>query len=198
MFRTIANTLLLTSALVTTAMCWADDEKAPRLSPLSSTDKQFLDKQVAIIDSIGRQNFGSGVHGDMSDIALLQRIIDGRLIAGDNAVQTQAAGAVLGKVLEKELGLVWQAYEDELGRSRALCVKGTKHCLFPTTMISRRMEAGASTQVSNIYDKAVNLIDPYIPDTHGFDGVKPDPEERPVWIKDPTEEKQRTIPIKIQ
>ena len=49
------------------------------------------------------------------------------------------------------------------GRSRALCVKQTSSCLFPVTMLSRRMKVGTKPDVKKIYNEAILLMQKHLP-----------------------------------
>jgi hypothetical protein len=53
----------------------------------------------------------------------------------------------------------WVIYEDSAGRSRALRYEDSENYLFPITMIARRREVGNQTPVSDIYQKAYDIID---------------------------------------
>lgn len=141
-----------------------DDEKAVKISDPGWSDQNYLAKQVASIDELARQQLGVQVHQDLSDLELLQRIINGNLIEQDDTLKLQALGAVLGNVMTADIpALEWKIYEDSLGRSRALCAKGTEQCLFPITMLSRRMEKGLKPDVHQIYENAIQLMSKYLP-----------------------------------
>lgn len=171
------------------------EKKASPVSPLTWSDKNELKRKSANIDNLGRRHFGKGLSGTTADIDLLQRIADRKLIKKSDKQMLQATGVALGDILKNELQLDWMVYEDKYGRSRALCVPKTEHCLFPTTMLSRHLEIGASVNVFETYERAVKLIDPYIPDTNAYDGKKPDPTPKPSWLND-RKKKPTTIPIR--
>ncbi|MEJ2415547.1 MAG: DUF3806 domain-containing protein [Exilibacterium sp.] len=138
-------------------------EEEIQIYELSWLDKNHLQKQVERIDDLARTQLGTQIHNNRDDLELLQRIVNKGLIRRDERLLLQAMGAVLGNLLVEELGLQWMVYEDDLGRSRAACVKDTEHCLFPITMLSRRMEVGIMVKVQDIYDNAVTIITPYLP-----------------------------------
>ncbi len=146
--------------------------KAPSISELGWGDKRHIKTQRLTIDDIARTQLGSQVRGDKRDLELLQRIIHRGLIKKSQRLELQAMGVVLAEVLQNELGLVWQIYEDSVGRSRALCVEGTLDCLYPMTMLSRRIEVGLVPNVQEIYDYAVETITPFIPKVEVY-GEKP-------------------------
>jgi hypothetical protein len=151
---------ILLFTLLWPAMASAD----ARIEDLSWMDRNFLTQQVERIDNLARQRFGTPVRGNKSDLQLLQRIVDARLIADDDVQTQQALGIVLGNVMLAEVPhLEWKIYEDRLGRSRALCVRNTRECLFPVTMLSRRMELGMLPSVENIYNYALQRIGNLLP-----------------------------------
>lgn len=169
-----------------------------KIAKLQLVEVNQLNAQERVIDQLARRYLGAQVHRDQRDIDMLQRIADRKIVKQSETAKLQALGVVLGKLLEKELKLQWMSYEDEIGYSRALCVPNTQHCLFPITMLSRRMEVGLNVDVQKIYDNAVNIIDPYIPDTNAYDGIKPGPDDKPLWIDDDDINPNEPIKIRIQ
>lgn len=168
MRRLVTPCLLLSFFLSLSLSAQAGDKtKVPEVNPLGWLAKNHLEKQVERIDDLARRELGVQVHGNKSDLDLLQRIINRGLIPKEERQMLQAMGAVLGNVLQQELGMNWMEYEDKLGKSRALCVKDTMHCLFPITMLSRRMEVGLLPNVQQLFDYCVELMTPYIP-TDGY------------------------------
>lgn len=128
------------------------------------SDRNYLDKQVARIDEIARTQLGTQIRQNLDDLALLQRIIDQNLIPRQATQDLQAMGAVLGNVMIADIpALEWKVYEDALGRSRALCVKGARECLFPITMLSRRIETGLKPDVKKVYEDAIALMGTHLP-----------------------------------
>jgi hypothetical protein len=141
----------------------SQSNQAPVLEELRWVDNGYLERQRALIDEIGRSEFGSRVRKDISDLRLLQRIIDQGLINQTQKQHLQAMGVVLGDVYVSELGLEWRVYKDELGKSRAVCQPKTSHCLFPITMISKRASLGVKPDIRALYDKGVSNIADHIP-----------------------------------
>lgn len=135
------------------------------ISDFAWMDRNHMAQQVDSVAKLAQANFGVPIRGDKSDLDTLQRIIDRGLIDNDDRLQLQALGAVLGNIMASEVDdLKWKVYEDNRGRSRALCVDGTRQCLFPITMLSRRMEAGLKPSVQRVYDDALEIIEPYRPE----------------------------------
>lgn len=127
-------------------------------------DRNYMEQQEAKIETIARTKLGSRLRGDTSDLETLQRIVDRGLIERDDLSRLQAMGVVLGNVMVAEVPkLQWKIYEDQEGRSRAVCVEEARECLFPVTMLSRRIEVGLNPDVRKIYHNALELMDPFLP-----------------------------------
>jgi len=139
-------------------------EPAPQIGELSFTDLQYMDQQRTSLDDLARSNIGGQFNGSKGhDLALLQTILDRKLLHSSQKKELQAMGVIMGDLLAEELNLHWVIYEDSIGRSRALRYKETENYLFPMTMISRRREVGNLSRVSDIYQRAVDLIQPQLP-----------------------------------
>lgn len=140
------------------------DSNPLTLSELSTLDQQYMRSQRNLIEDLARRQLGATFSGEPSrDIALLQRLLDERVVEPHQRQELQAMGIILGDLLAAQLDMQWVIYEDSLGRSRALQLKDTDNFLFPVTMISRRREVGNNTPVQAIFDKAVATIEPLIP-----------------------------------
>tara|TARA_R110000823_G_scaffold210224_4_gene340444 strand:- start:3428 stop:3937 length:510 start_codon:yes stop_codon:yes gene_type:complete len=160
MYRTgalIVAVLLHCTVLIPAA--WAEAGE-PRIGELSALDRQYMAQQRDLIEDITLRRLGRDFSGDRErDLALLQDMLDKRLVDASQTRELQAMGMILGEHLADALDMHWVIYEDALGRSRALQYADTDNYLFPMTMISRRVEAGSSTSVKDIYQKAYDIID---------------------------------------
>ena len=135
-----------------------------QITGLTNLDREFMRTQRSRIDELSRGNLGRQLNGQREhDLAILQGLLDRRLVRAEQTVELQAMGMVLGDLLAEQLGMRWVIYLDKLGRSRALRMPGTDHYLFPVTMISRRAEVGAPVDVQAIYSKAYELMLPHKP-----------------------------------
>jgi len=129
------------------------------IGELTNTDRQYMSQQRATLDDLAARNFGRRFKGNKaSDLALLQDLLDKRLVRPDQTRELQAMGVIMGDLLAADLGLHWVIYEDGIGRSRALRYKQSDDYLFPMTMISRRQEADNHTPVATIYQKAYDIM----------------------------------------
>lgn len=127
-------------------------------------DRSYMERQRDKIDKLARTRLGTQVRGNMSDLDLLQGIVDRQLIDSSDTESLQALGVILGEVMVADFrALEWKIYIDSVGRSRALCITGTQHCLFPMTMLSRRMETGLKPDVRKVYEGAIDLVAEHLP-----------------------------------
>ncbi len=136
----------------------------PKILALNWLNEQFLIKQRNRIEAVSRRHFGKSLEIGKRNIPILQRIVNEELIPKEDKMELQALGVLLGDAfVEYDKTLVWQVYEDLDGKSHAVCVSDTEHCLFPVTMLSRRIEAGATVNVQRIYEKGLDIIKPVLP-----------------------------------
>ncbi len=155
-FACFLTTLLAVSA-------FAEPKNVIVIEELNWFDKNHLSDQVEKVDDLTRTKLGLQIHGDKRDIETLQRVIHRGLVKQDNESMQQALGAVLGNVMVNELGLEWKHYVDRYGRSRAACAPETEECLFPITMLSRRMKVGLMPDVYKVYTESTGLIEHLLP-----------------------------------
>ncbi len=139
------------------------NDDLPVVEELRWVDNGYLQRQRELVDEIARSEFGQRIRRDKSDIRTINRILEGGLIGVTEKQKLQALGVVIGDVFVTELNMQWRVYHDKKGKSRAVCLPDTNHCLFPITMISRRVEAGRAPDATNIYETGVKLMQPYIP-----------------------------------
>lgn len=142
-----------------------ETKKEIQIKELGWMDKNRMDQETTKINELTQTKLGTPLRRDLSDLSTLQRIVDKELVATDNFELQQAMGVVLGNVMLADFPntLEWKIYEDELGRSRALCARKTNDCLFPVTMLSRRMEVGTKPNVRKIYDDALLRMEKNLP-----------------------------------
>lgn len=177
----LLSSSLLCALLVSSATCtWAQtstplnfsnaapqERKDPNttLEELGWLDRNKIDQEISLISELVQTKLGRSLRKDLSDLDALQAIIDRELVKRDDYETQQAMGAVMAQVFLADFPntLEWKVYRDSLGRSRALCAKGTQECLFPITMLSRRMEVGSKPDVKKIYAEAIALMEPFLP-----------------------------------
>jgi hypothetical protein len=155
--------ILFMSIISAVSSAQSQQPSAPVIEELRWVDNGYLERQRNLIEEIGRSEFGVRVRKDISDLRLLQRIMDEGLINQTQLVEQQAMGVVLGDIYVNELGLEWRVYQDEEGKSRAVCLPNTSHCLFPITMISKRASLGVKPNIRALYERGVSLIEEHLP-----------------------------------
>jgi hypothetical protein len=143
----------------------SEKKKDVQIKELTWMDQNRMEQEVAKVNELSQTRLGTPLRKDLSDLKTLQRLVDQNLVANDNYGIQQAMGVVLGNVMLADFPNIfeWKIYEDEVGRSRALCVRKTSDCLFPTTMLSRRMEVGVKPDVSKVYHDAIMLMEKHLP-----------------------------------
>ncbi len=131
-----------------------------RTEPLSPTDRLYIENQIASIDDIASRSFGRHLSGQKdNDIAIMQRLLDEKIVKPADVRMLQGMGILLGSLLKAEKGLNWIAYTDKYGRSRSLQVPGfTRDYIFPATQISRKAEVGLQVDVSEVYQELEQAI----------------------------------------
>jgi len=144
----------------------AQHESGPSIRSLNWLNQNYMDKQRSTVNGLLSTYFGKRLQGDKRDLSSLQRIVNEELITRVNTQDLQALGVALGDVFISENSLFeWVIYEDDVGSTQAVCVKSTKHCLFPITMLSRRMEVGLKPSVNRIFNASLEEMQPYLPKT---------------------------------
>jgi hypothetical protein len=128
-------------------------------------DKNKMQQQIEKQNDFTKSKLGEFSQKIWNDIALLQKLIDRNLVKSNDTSTQEAMGVALGYVMQADfpLHLEWKVYIDKLGRSKALCVKGTQECLFPVTMLSRRMQLEMQPKVADVYDNAIAQIATSLP-----------------------------------
>jgi hypothetical protein len=153
----------LAMAFINSAHAQFDEPKWPQITDFEWSDTNHSKQQRALIAELARARFATPLRGDRSDLDTLQRIANEKLIPADDIVKLQALGIVLGDVFVKELDLEWKVFKDEDGRSRATCIPKTEVCVFPVTMLSRRLQAGVTPDVAALFDSAAEEVEPHQP-----------------------------------
>lgn len=126
------------------------------IEPLTVVDRQFMADQRMRVEQLANR-LGRGLTGVADrDLDTLQRIVDERMVPGDDTLTLQAMGVVFGDLLGERLDMDWVVYRDNKGRSRALRYRQMDVYLFPVTMISRRQEGGSGRRLKPLFDDTVH------------------------------------------
>ncbi len=128
--------------------------------PLSDADALRSERQREHAGALARRYIGSDFGaGSMRDLRLIQRLLDSRRIAKDDALSLQSLGVVLGDIMADDFGLRWVAVDDRYGHSRALRFRESAELFFPVTMISKRVMRGDRADVRALYDKVGSSVE---------------------------------------
>jgi len=122
-------------------------------SELTIGDLEQSEAQRERVRELARRHVGPPPNRTLSDLRLLQRLVDLQVVDRDDTFDSQAMGLVLGDVMAAQLPLRWVVVVDQYGRSRALRYKQTENVFFPVTMISKRLERDAPIDVQQLYDR---------------------------------------------
>ncbi len=144
---------------------YGDEENAlPKVDKMQWINENYLQKQRTHINEIARDKFAKFFHGNIGDMRLLQRFINSQVLEKTDKQSLQALGVILGDMYtQKNKHLKWAVYEDELGRTHAICVENTKQCLFVMTILARRMEVGLKPSAQKLFDKNFDEIKRFLP-----------------------------------
>jgi hypothetical protein len=91
-------------------------------------------------------------------ILLLDTILSNNWVEPSETVKLQALGVAFGDAIAQELGLSWVAIDDEYGCDAALILEGTSVKVFPVTSISKRIEAGETIDIRELFAVACSTI----------------------------------------
>lgn len=117
-------------------------------------------RQRDLIDSLARRRLGTRLRGGaLSDLDVLQRLFDERVIEKEDVSTQQAAGTVLGDVMARNLRLDQVVVDDDFGRSRALRYRDTPSLFFPVTMLSKRVKNDERISVRSLYDDVAREVE---------------------------------------
>ncbi|HEY7771611.1 MAG TPA: DUF3806 domain-containing protein [Marinagarivorans sp.] len=153
---------LCLAAACSAATVYAQDpdslDKDVSLSELSWIDQKYFEKQRQQVDDMGRENFGTRLRQNTSDLKLLQRILDGQHLTIFETEKHKAFGIALGDIYVAEHGWEWKEYKDKQGRSHGVCVPKTQECVFPLSMFTRRLRVTTELDIQRIYQKGLDLM----------------------------------------
>jgi hypothetical protein len=103
---------------------------------------------------------GTWLNGNEYDLKTFQRLYDDNRIDRTDRRLMQAIGIYMGDLLQEATynNFRWASYEDDKGKSRALCLREQTPCVFPSTLISRRAEGGADVDFYEIYQRTLEQL----------------------------------------
>jgi hypothetical protein len=155
--------LLLLLVVVLTAPSAMSSEFEVQIQSLTAIDRQYMGEQRKTVEGLANR-LGRRVSGIATrDLDTLQEIIDRRWVDAEDVQTQQALGIVFGDLLAEELDFDWVIYRDKKGRSRALRYREEDIYVFPITLISRRLSAGAALSVESLFEEQLQKQRPKLP-----------------------------------
>ncbi|MGE0860862.1 MAG: DUF3806 domain-containing protein [Gammaproteobacteria bacterium] len=122
---------------------------------IEAPDAADIDRIARLLlhaEQLAREIAGEPLTSALTDLPLLQRLLDDARLDGEQTVALQALGLAFGKVfVRNETGYDWWMVEDEHGRDPAVRFGHTSLLFFPQTMISKRVERGQHVDVERMY-----------------------------------------------
>jgi hypothetical protein len=133
-----------------TATSGADD--LPVYRPLPDSAVKQMERQRTFVVNLVSTHFpGERITGTEKDFALLQRVLDAKLLQKTQTWELQSLGIVFGDALTKRIpGLHWMEVTDSYGTDPALLYLDTTLQLNPLSMISKRVEDGKPIDVADL------------------------------------------------
>ncbi|WP_052810591.1 DUF3806 domain-containing protein [Variovorax paradoxus] len=121
--------------------------EAPTTADLHAIAHQLMHAAELVSEATGLV-----LSGTMADLAVLQKVVDSKIVEPEATYSLQALGLAFGKVfIETQENYDWWMVEDEYGRDPAIRYKQTTLLLFPMTMLSKRIEDGEEVDVAEIF-----------------------------------------------
>ena len=153
--RTLTLLLLLTLPIASTSSADEDAEiKAPStiMQQYLTAQRDYLKAEISAA--------GTWLNGNEYDLKTFQRLYDDNRIDRTDRRLMQAIGIYMGDLLQEATynNFRWASYEDDKGKSRALCLREQTPCVFPSTLISRRAEGGADVDFYEIYQRTLEQL----------------------------------------
>ena len=124
-----------------------------RIEAPNTEDIDHIARQLIHASGLVEEVLGAGLSGEPSDLAMLQNVLDKKVIEREATYSLQALGMAFGKVfVNNNEGYDWWMVEDEYGRDPAVRYRDTSLLAFPQTMISKRVEDGEDVAVVELYE----------------------------------------------
>lgn len=124
-----------------------------RIEAPTADDNDRIARQFIHADALVRAVTGAELTSRLTDLSLLQRVIDAKVVEPEATYSLQSLGIALGMVfLTSVEHYDWWMVEDEYGRESALRYKDTALLAFAQTMISKRVEDGEAVDVQALFD----------------------------------------------
>ncbi len=142
------------------APAMASDSNKPKFAPLPQDEIKRLDEQRAFVASLLTEHF-PGLHltRTKADFAVLQKIVDAKLIKPEETWKLQSLGVAFGDALVSYIdGFSWWEVTDEYGTDPTLRYRQTTLEANALTMISKRVEKGEEMDLQQMADWLAKFV----------------------------------------
>lgn len=144
----------LLPALLVAMVLWSSPAHAGQMkfAPIPANVAVDMDRQRAYVLALVTKNFpGKRLTQRKEDFAILQAIVDKKLLTKQQTWELQALGVCFGDALMHTIpGLKWSLITDEYGTDPTLRFKDTTTQFNAVTMISKRVEDGRDIDVAHL------------------------------------------------
>jgi hypothetical protein len=134
------------------------DAPEAKFRNLPAVSQQQLDKQRAFVAGlVARHLPGKNLSKNRNDIAILQQLVDLKLIPKHKTWELQSLGVVFGDALIDLIpDLAWSEVTDEYGTDPTLRFKNTSYRVNALTMLSKRIESAEEVNVMEITQRLID------------------------------------------
>lgn len=123
--------------------------EAPSTNDTLKLAAQILHGQKLLNEHLGAKS----VLGEISDLDLIQKLLDHDFVAAGDTDDLQSLGVLFGCVLVNQTsGLDWWTIEEGGDRTPAIRYECTSLLVFPQTMLSKRMGDHETIDVRSLYE----------------------------------------------
>ena len=128
------------------------DETKQVFRRLPADSSKCMEKQRLVVVLLVQKHFpNEKLTKTKADFAILQKIVDAKIIPKEKTWELQSLGIVLGDALAATVeGLAWWEVTDEYGTDPTLRYKETTLQVNVLTMISKRIEKGEGCDVAHM------------------------------------------------
>jgi hypothetical protein len=130
----------------------------PEYTDLDSTWSVDLAAKRQFVTDLARRHYKCEFTREPGDFAILQKIVDDKLIPPENAVGYQALGVVFGDAIASEIDAEWKQVRDEYGINPVLKVRGKRAAIGALTIISKRIEAKGAVDIGALHENLVRDV----------------------------------------
>lgn len=134
-----------------------DDDQT--VTPLTAGDRERMTAQRALCERHLTADARATYATVDGKLGLLRALVAGKVFGRDQTRELQGIAFVFGDAMALQAGLEWVIAADEHGREPALRVPGSSILLYPLTMIAKRLEAGETVDVRELFDGVIDQLD---------------------------------------